>query len=127
MTAHPDVGPQQPVDDEALGVAAGDRVLADVLAEGHQLGVGVLGGVLGPHDLRPAANHRSVLSLYQPITAHLHQPHHRHGVEEVEAAAPVLAPNLRHHVTHLGSNLLSRSLRYPYPLGNLVRLNAHLL
>ena len=114
MTAHPDVGPQQPVDDEALSVAAGDRVLADVLAEGHQPGVGVLGGVLGPHDLSSAANHSSVLSLYQPITAHLHQLHHRHGVEEVEAAAPVLAPNLRHHVTNLGSNFLSRAL----PSGN---------
>ena len=66
---HSNVGPQQPVDDEALGVPAGDRVLPNGLAPRHQTVVRVVAR-LGDLD-------------------HLHQLHHRDGIEKVESATSV--------------------------------------
>ena len=49
--ADPDVRTKQSVDDESLGISAGDGMFPDGLAPGHQTVVGVVAGLQDLDDL----------------------------------------------------------------------------
>ena len=72
----PDIRPEQPVDDESLGIPASDGMFPDGLAPRHQAVEGVVAGLEDLDDLD--------------------QLHDRDWVEEMKPPAPVSPPNILH-------------------------------